>query len=101
MIIQVVMLAWPLVLPSFYLRPQRNKLHSYFLFVVLAYGLLGIVGLPQLLFTNIAAWFSAEDAAFRWAVPLNIGKHLVAIALFIWYLPRFAKLVSRQPPSAT
>lgn len=100
MILQAAMLAWPLVLPLFYLGPQRNKLHSYFLFLVLALGLLGIVGLPQLLFTNVAAWFSAEDAAYRLAVPLNVGKHLVAFALCVWYLPRFRKLLDQKQLSA-
>jgi hypothetical protein len=101
MILQAAMLAWPLILPLFYLGSQSNKLHSYFLLLVLALGLLGIVGLPQLLFTNVAAWFSAEDAAYRLAVPLNVGKHLIAIALCVWYLPRFRRLVDRQSLSAT
>jgi hypothetical protein len=101
MVLQAVILAWPLALPLFYLGPQRNKPHSYFLFLVLTLGMLGIVGLPQLLFTSVAAWFSAEDAAYRLAVPLNVGKHIVATALCVWYLPRFRRLVNRQPLSAT
>lgn len=100
MILQAAMLAWPLVLPLFYIGPQRNKGQSYFLFLVLTLGMLGIVGLPQLLFTIVAAWFSAEDAVIRLAVPLNVGKHLIAIALCIWYLPRFRKLVDPQSLSA-
>jgi hypothetical protein len=101
MTLQAAMFAWPLVLPLFYLGARHNKLRSYFLFLVVALGMLGIVGLPHLLFTIVAAWFSAEEAAFRFVVPLNVGKHLIAFALCIWYLPRFRKLVDRQPVSAT
>ncbi len=101
MILQAAMLAWPLVLPLFYIGPQRNKLHSYFLFLVVSLGMLGVVGLPELFFTIVAAWFSAEDAVLRLAVPLTVSKHLVAIALCLWYLPRFRKLVDPPSPSAT
>lgn len=93
MILQVTLLIWPLVLPLLYLGTQKNKLHSYFLFVVFALGSLGILGLPQLLFTNFAAWFAAEEAALRWAIPLNLLKHALAIAFCLWYLPRFRSLL--------
>ncbi len=93
MLIQVALLAWPLILPLFYLAPQKNKPYSYFLFVVLTLGSLGIVALPQLLFTNISAWFSAEDFAYRWFAPLNIAKLAIAFIFCLWYLPRFRRLL--------
>jgi len=93
MLLQLALLAWPLVLPLFYLAPRKNKPYSYFLLVVLTFGSLGIVALPELLFTIIAAWFSAEDFAFRWVVPLNIAKHAIAFIFCLWYLPRFRKLL--------
>lgn len=96
MLLQVALLVWPLVLPLLYLGPQKNRLHSYFLFVLLTLGSLGFVGLPQLLFTNFAAWFSAEEFAYRWAVPLNIAKHVIAFAFCLWYLPRFRRLVGGE-----
>lgn len=99
MVLQVALLVWPLLLPLLYLESQKNRLYSYFLFLVLTLGSLGIVGLPQLLFTNFAAWFSAEDFAYRWAVPLNITKHVIAFAFCVWYLPRFRRLLRGEQPS--
>ncbi len=101
MLLQAGLLAWPLLLPLLYLGPQQKKLRSYFLFVVFTFGVLGIVGLPQLLFTNFAAWFSAEDSANRWMVMLNIAKHVVAFAFCLWYLPRFGRLLRGAVASAT
>lgn len=91
--LQLVLLLWPLLLPLPYLRPQKQKLHSYFLFVVLAYGALGIVGLPYAFFTNFAPWVSSTEFSYRLDVPINIAKHLVAFCFCLWYLPRFRKLL--------
>ncbi len=92
-VLQVVLLSWPLILPLLYLGPQKNKLRSYFLSVILTYGTLGIAGLPDALFTNVTAWTASGDSSYRWFVPLNLAKHIVAFAFCVWYLPRFRKLL--------
>ncbi len=101
MLLQVALLAWPLVLPLFYLKPQAKKPLSYFLFVIFTFGSLGIVALPQLLFSTFSAWFSAEDASYQWVVPLNIAKHVIALVFCLWYLPRFRALLRGGSSSAT
>ncbi len=101
MLLQVALLAWPLVLPLFYLQPQGKKLLSYFLLVIFTFGTLGIVALPQFFFTAFAAWFSADDATDRWFVPLNIAKHVIAFAFCLWYLPRFRALLRGGASPAT
>lgn len=69
-----------------------SALHSYFLFVILNYGSLGNLTLPEVFLLNFSAWFSIEVSSYDWVVPLNLAKHAVACAFCLWYLPRFRKL---------
>ena len=44
---------WPMVLPLFLLRGCRNRFRSYLLLVVVAFGVLGLVSFPLVLYLNL------------------------------------------------
>jgi hypothetical protein len=97
--LQAAVLAWPLLLPLFYLRPRRNKVQSWFLFALLCYGSIGVAAVPESFYTNIASWFPYDEQGFSWPMAASVGKQAVAFLFCLWFLPRYRALLREPEPA--
>ncbi|MGB5339625.1 MAG: hypothetical protein WBO06_11085 [Gammaproteobacteria bacterium] len=83
---------WPFVLPLFFLRGARSRLRLYIVLLILPLGILELMDLPWSILWGIAAWGIYD---FPGGLPsyVVVGRHVVAICLSLWFLPRFRRLV--------
>lgn len=86
---QVICLAWPLLLPTFFLRDFPSKTKPYLILVGLAYAVMGFVHLPFSLF-GLATLALDVGVPFLEMV-LIFGDQLVALALSVLALRRYGK----------
>ena len=91
---QVIVLVWPLLIPLLFLRPASNKLKIYFLFLIVTYGVIGLISLPINIYINIAAWTSASIHV-SWSIVTVLIKNGLALLFSIWLLNKIGSRLIR------
>jgi predicted membrane-bound dolichyl-phosphate-mannose-protein mannosyltransferase len=82
---------WPFILPALFLRGSRSKLRLYLALLLVPLGILEIIDIPVMVTYGLAAWVSFDVSNL--ASMTVFGRHLVALCLSLWFLPRFRRLV--------
>jgi hypothetical protein len=60
--LQIVLMFWPLIVPLFFLKNDTQKLKSYIFKVIIIYGILGLVTMPQNMYSTLGIWFGIGDS---------------------------------------
>lgn len=84
---QLIYLAWPLVLPAFFIRGYTPVPRSYAILVGLVYAVIGCVHLPFSIVAMAQTWL---EVPFLGMV-LLFGEQLVALVLSVIAIRRYGK----------
>ena len=89
---QILQFAWPLVVPLFFLSGSQKKLKIYIAYLIVTYGITGIVSVPVSFYYQFAAWFSwpMENS---WIYFTSIGQGICSLVLSIISLVKFGPLI--------
>ena len=85
---QILQFAWPLVLPLFFLRGTQKKLKIYLAYLIVTYGIAGIVSVPVSFYYQFAAWLS-WPLDNSWVYFASIGQSIFSLVLSIISLIKF------------
>ena len=85
---QILQFAWPLVLPLFFLRGSQKKLKIYLAYLIVTYGIAGIVSVPVSFYYQFAAWLS-WPLDNSWVYFVSIGQGIFSLVLSIVSLIKF------------
>ncbi|MGB5472399.1 MAG: hypothetical protein WBQ78_02845 [Gammaproteobacteria bacterium] len=83
---------WPFVLPLFFLRRAPCKLQLYLVLLLLPLGVLEVIDTLWFVVTDLSSWGVFEYPR-QWLSTYAIGRHLVAICVSIWIMPRFSRFM--------
>lgn len=83
---------WPFILPLFYLKGVRSRLRLYLVLLLLPLGVLELADVPWSILYGIAAWGIYDFPDWLTGYIVN-GRHLLAICLSLWFMPRLRRLV--------
>lgn len=84
---QFIYLAWPLLLPAFFIRSYPPGARSYAILVGLIYAVIGFVRLPFSIVGMVAPWL---EVPFLGMV-LVFGEQLVALVLSVLAVRKYGK----------
>lgn len=87
---QLIYLAWPLLLPAFFIRGYPPGVKSYAILVGLVYAVIGFVHLPVSLVGVAEPWL---EVPFLGMV-LLFGEQLVALVLSVLAIRRYGKALA-------
>ena len=84
--LQVVLMFWPLIIPLFFLKNDTHKVKSYIYKVVIIYGILGLVTMPQNMYFTLGIWFGVGDSIdYDYASAAQFRSMLIYLAhLFVF-----------------
>ncbi len=82
LVVHILSLAWPLVVPLFFLKNSEKKLKTYLLFLLIVYGVIGIISLPLDIYMNASAWLSLPLDLIRNKV-LVMAKIILSISVSV------------------
>jgi hypothetical protein len=88
--IQILVFCWPIVLPLFFL--QKNKIKSYFLFVLVMYGIIGLLNAPLSFYVQIAVYFDLPVDIYSFE--LSIATNVVSLIISILFLRKYTERLS-------
>ena len=86
---QFVISVWPLILPLPFLKGITKKTRSYFILILVTYGVLGVLNIPWNWFVQLSPWMSANVS--QWLPIYIVVHHAVAFAVSIWVLAAFRR----------
>lgn len=103
--LQVVLMFWPLIVPLFFLKNDTRKLKSYIYKVIIIYGLLGFVTMPQNMYSTLGMWFGIGDSidydyasAAQFRLMLVYISHLLVFIVSILLLKFYSFNLPNKKP---
>jgi hypothetical protein len=94
---QAICLAWPLLLPTFFLRGFPSKTKPYLILTALVYAVMGFVHLPFSLFGMASLTLEVDFLQ----MVLLFGDQLVALVLSVLALRRYGRRLVRLVESGS
>lgn len=95
--LQVLLIFWPLIMPLFFLSHDTQKLKSYIYKVLIIYGLLGILSLPQNMYYTLGIWFGIGDSidydyqgAAQFRIMLVYSAHIIVFLTSILIFKKYS-----------
>jgi len=90
---QLLVFLWPFVVPLFFLKSSKKKLYLYIIYLVVIFGLIGLVKFPYTIFSQLSIWLNSKWL-LTYSYGLLMGLQIISFILAVITLRKYGSRIA-------